>query len=287
MLVEAILLGVALGLSISLPCLGIYKLYRNKKNREEEEARKEVLRRENTRKFEAERIERIRIDGLAKRESTLLWLNITCDCAISSFEKIPDFLFGAQKHLTQAKTDFSERAFSPFWDSIEKSLEMIGGYGECIQNISKHMSSYKKYALRYDGTPPSFPLTDESIESVKSTTTVVDQFHAIVRLAQRDFQFASIYEQRKTNRILVSGFNTIAEAIHGIGDDITRTVRDFSTQTSALLGNIQNSIDTAHLQAQQSRSELIDIAERESHNQQLRHNQVLQRLNTIQFRTII
>jgi methyl-accepting chemotaxis protein len=46
----------------------------------------------------------------------------------------------------------------------------------------------------------------------------------IVRKAQRNFEFATIYEQRKTNEILIAGFATLGEAIYGLGSRLEQSI---------------------------------------------------------------
>ena len=50
----------------------------------------------------------------------------------------------------------------------------------------------------------------------------------VVRKAQKDFHFATIFEQRKTNKILVAGFSTLASAIYEIGDAISYSLNNLA-----------------------------------------------------------
>ena len=55
-------------------------------------------------------------------------------------------------------------------------------------------------------------------------TATAERMQAIVRKAQRNFQFATIYEQRKTNQILVAGFTTLAQALNQMTGQITASI---------------------------------------------------------------
>jgi methyl-accepting chemotaxis protein len=57
---------------------------------------------------------------------------------------------------------------------------------------------------------------------------------AMVRKAQCDFQFAIIYEQRKTNKILIAGFTNLAQALEGMGDRISASIDSLSGLVSDL-----------------------------------------------------
>jgi hypothetical protein len=54
----------------------------------------------------------------------------------------------------------------------------------------------------------------------------------IARLAQRDFQFATIFEQHKTNRILIQGFTGLGEAI-----------AEMTSRLEKAIGNLDDSVN--------------------------------------------
>lgn len=64
------------------------------------------------------------------------------------------------------------------------------------------------------------------------TAVTAERMKAIVRKAQRSFQFATIYEQRKTNQILIAGFTNLAEALDQMAYRITDSI-----------DNLTNSVD--------------------------------------------
>ena len=53
---------------------------------------------------------------------------------------------------------------------------------------------------------------------------------SIVRQAQKDFHFATIFEQRRTNGILVAGFANLGSAIEDMGSRIDGSIKTL-TQT--------------------------------------------------------
>ena len=90
-----------------------------------------------------------------------------------------------------------------------------------------------------ESTPPSLDL---GMEVLPDPTKTVERMHTIVRLAQRDFQFATIYEQRKTNqlldknnRLLEVGFSNLEQGLR----DIHRRIGDASVY---LAGSLSSSI---------------------------------------------
>jgi hypothetical protein len=50
-----------------------------------------------------------------------------------------------------------------------------------------------------------------------------------VRAAQRDFEFATIFEQRKTNRLLVAGFSTLGQAMGELASRFEASLSELAT----------------------------------------------------------
>jgi hypothetical protein len=59
------------------------------------------------------------------------------------------------------------------------------------------------------------------------------RFAAIVRKAQTNFQFAVIFEQRKTNQLLHTGFGNLGAAIYSLGDSINASLSNLSKSLQA------------------------------------------------------
>lgn len=147
--------------------------------------------------------------------------------SVHLFESMPEHLRTAEAHLDQAEVDFADGAFAPFWDSVEMAVQALGRFDESVALIKQHALSHadlvtdhkrndynivNKNKLThpglvekwqrdiYNGDPPAFPLASQSVAALAVGTDTSRRMNAIVRKAQRDFQFATIYEQRKTNQ---------------------------------------------------------------------------------------
>jgi hypothetical protein len=57
---------------------------------------------------------------------------------------------------------------------------------------------------------------------------------SIVRKTQSNFQFATIYEQRKTNQILVAGFTNLAQALEYMTQRISGSIGDLANSVDAV-----------------------------------------------------
>jgi methyl-accepting chemotaxis protein len=108
---------------------------------------------------------------------------------------------------------------------------------------------------------------------------------AIVRKAQRNFQFAMIYEQRKTNEILVEGFTDLAEALAGMTSQITTSINELASSVGELtstfnesMGEIYSRMDITTETTNQQHREIMD----EAYGQAERQEEVVEMLDNIQ-----
>jgi len=181
-----------------------------------------------------------------------------------SFEVVPQRLLRVERNLDQAESDFNEGVFAPFWDSIERAVFELCQADEKINEINDCSSSYTHAIDEYRGTIPEFPVDRNAVSKLAAASAdTATRMRQIVRAAQRNFQFASIYEQRKTNQLLVAGFKNLAQAIDQIGwqistsiDNLAQSVESLGTPISDLHSQIGASLQGIY-------SELGDIAEEE------------------------
>lgn len=167
--------------------------------------------------------------------------------SLSLFESLPAHLAAAERHLNQAQVEFSEGAFSPFWDAVERAAVELGSFGEGVDDIEASSSEYAETAKKYEDTSLAFPVARQSIERLKVGATTAGRMRDIVRTAQRDYQFASIYEQRRTNKILIAGFTNLGEALDQMAFSITRSIDSLASsvgQVAEKLDDIEDGISS-------------------------------------------
>jgi hypothetical protein len=205
--------------------------------------------------------------------------------SIDLFESMPQYLNNAERNLDQAEKDFNEGAFAPFWDSIETSANMLGRFNEGVRRINEHSSRYTELLGLFAGTHPRFPVALRSVSKLQVGTGTAQRMAVIVRNAQRNFQFATIYEQRKTNQILVSGFTNLAQALVQMTSRITSSIEELSNSVGFMTSTIEESARISH-----SRQEAIleaTIQSREEFSEQAteqaqREERALEMLDNIQ-----
>lgn len=200
--------------------------------------------------------------------------------SLSHFELIPEDIRGAELFLDQAEKNFSENAFAPFWDSIQYAAMQLADFDNRSQKIEENSSKYENYIKKYEDKPPQFPLAHTSIKKLTMVTTTAKRMQSIVRTAQRDFQFASIYEQRKTNQVLISGFTTLGQALDSMTWKITGSIDNLAGSVNSIHSTLSRHHDET-MRAESGRHNEIKEIELD---RATREKKVLKMLDNIQHR---
>ncbi len=179
--------------------------------------------------------------GAKRRQEQTRHLNAIrtlCSESLSTFEALPDQLLSAESHLDRAERNFSEHAFSPFWEAIEKAALCLGGFDAAVQRIAANSQQHAELTTRLRSSVPTFPIRAQSVRAMLAANTTNEHMRRIVHDAQRDFQFAVIYEQRRTNHILIAGFSTLGQAIDGLGDRLESSIQDLGKQIEHMSSSV-------------------------------------------------
>ncbi|MBI5408884.1 MAG: hypothetical protein HZA14_05920 [Nitrospirae bacterium] len=185
----------------------------------------------------------------------------------SILQSLPKDIDVAEHALDEAEGEFADGAFAPFWDAVERAATHLAHFDLGIQQILNHSASYKTERKMLDSTPPPFPL-DYTLPEVART---VDRMRCIVRLAQKDFHYATIYEQRKTNQLLVKGFTNLGQALSEMSRRLEASITALSGSISDLAVSNQENAQALLLSSESLREQLqSDAAERRSHEEQER-----------------
>lgn len=249
------------------------------------EAERERLRREEEARIAAHR---------AAQQSYQTELVKVSDGSLQTFEVLPKNLIEAESILDQAEQDFKEEAFAPFWDSIEQATLRLGRFDGGVASINHNLKRYRELSKVYEAKPPRFPIVIDSVKGMVAGNTTTDRMKAIVRQAQRNFQFASIYEQRKTNQILIAGFTNLAQALDGMGRRISESIDGLNTQVSEMstslnasmesLGEQMATVNQSTVAVSESVQGLHSTLQKEANDQAGRHDRALEMLDNIQRR---
>lgn len=205
-----------------------------------------------------------------------------CENSLTLFESMPGYLMSAEGHLNQAEIDFADGAFSPFWDSIEDAAKSLGRFDEGVQKVKNISSQYTGLIERYVGVPPQFPLERKTVEKLAVGTSTAERMKAIVRTAQRDFQFSSIYEQRKTNQILVAGFTNLGQALDRMTWQITDSIDNLTSSVESMASTLNESINMQLAKMTESNTQNHGEVMKAESEHVLRERKALEMLDNIQ-----
>jgi hypothetical protein len=217
--------------TLPITAIGLFVWYRYTKS---EEKRKRLAEEERKRQ-EADALRRaVERDHQKAQEQILGQIGVGINNALSVHDSIAGQLRSAGQALDVADREFADHAFAPFWDRVEKAATSLAYANEAMLTVNRRSVEYISLARRYEGKAPTFPINAEAVKELAGLRLCADRLDKTVRLAQRDFQFSMIYEQRKTNQLLVAGFTSLGEAIN-----------DMSWRISDSITNLEASIDEA------------------------------------------
>jgi hypothetical protein len=134
---------------------------------------------------------------------------------------------------------------------------MLGRFAEGVHGIKDCAARHTELVSKYEGTPPRFPVSVGYVKELGVGMRSAARMQNLVRKAQRDFRFSMIYEQRKTNEILVAGFEHLAEALEGMEWEISASI-------DALTGSVRTAGTTLSETAKMIDSRLTDLSARAS-----------------------
>lgn len=209
-----------------------------------DKAFEERLKRENDdRVAEAER-KRI-AEVAAKLEAECSNLALMRDSSHSKFHSLENLVNKADGWLDTAEKEFMERAFAPFWDALEHATNFLGAYHQSIGEIKTAASNYEVRSSRLSVSVPVFDVPEAGMPDARP---LASRLSSLGRAAQKDFQFATIYEQRKTNQLLYSGFGTLAVGLEQMQYAITDALDELSVSLGTRLDDLLT-VSTSHAEA--------------------------------------
>jgi hypothetical protein len=161
--------------------------------------------------------------SVAEREAQGLTsaLTRTYESSATLAVELPQHLSRAADCLRQAESEFKDNAFGPFWDAVENAAQQLAAFnGKAIQ-ISRQADEYYRTLNGKTHTFPSFPANDGNIPNPSS---VVSELRRMVRMGQTNFQFANIWEHRRTREVMIAGFRTLGDAVNNLGSTVENSL---------------------------------------------------------------
>lgn len=212
--------------------------------REEAKRKEDVEKRKDEQRKQEEQEERLKAkqaqDAITNECTSLTTLLNTSE---STFLSLRELVATANTHLDKAEREFKEGVFAPFWDEVEHATNMLAAYHQGVNTIDSNAAEYTRRSSKLSVSMPRFNIPKGKLPDARP---IAERLSNIVRKAQKDFQFATIYEQRKTNQLLYAGFGTLATAIDRMQNSIVDSLENLSTSLNTTLDDL---VITASAQA--------------------------------------
>jgi hypothetical protein len=153
-----------------------------------------------------------------------------------SIQKINSHLKRADSLLDVAEKEFDSRAFGPFWDAIEQAAVEVGQYRDGLDDLAKEAEWYQE---RLRGKDHTFPGWQQAMVPIGSPDGILARFRAVVRSGQTDFEFANIFEHRRTRQVLIAGFEHLGDALINLADSVEARLVLFERRLTQLVRQIE------------------------------------------------
>lgn len=202
------------------------------------------------RELDAENQKRAEESRQAEQHTLALRLVTLVSDSVQTASTLPQLVRESESALDSAEQEFSDGAFAPFWDAVETAATRLATFNNTVQQLIQNSTFHRSESSKLDTRPAPFQL---GVDTLPDASHTAHRMRSVVRRAQKDFHFATIYEQRKTNQLLVAGFSTLGQAINELGDRLDSSLESLassisiaiSDQTSALVSELETSREQA------------------------------------------
>ncbi len=126
---------------------------------------------------------------------------------------LPRTLREADLFLGHAEKEFYERAYAPFWENIEQAALRFGAFNSNLTRLETAVASYRSVLT---GQVHNFPPLTIHPGDLPNPGRVADKLRQLVRMGQKDFEFATIWGHRKNQKVIIEGFRNLGEAISSL-----------------------------------------------------------------------
>ena len=179
--------------------------------------------------------EKANLNRIINEQSNLKHMINSCE---NKIEELHRLIEDAEYHLDKADAEFSEGVFAPFWDEIEHATNSLAAYHQNINELARTGQDYARRANQLAVKVPAFSLPLHKLPDARPTA---QRLAKIVRKAQKDPDFAKIYELRRTNQLLYQGFRSLGDALYSMGDQISYSLDGLSDRLNVSLNDLLDS----------------------------------------------
>jgi len=145
--------------------------------------------------------------------------------ANKNLKKLREISLKIDRSIKKTETEFNDNAFSSYWDNIEILISYFLEYNSNLRDFPYSRERYYDLLKGRKHNFPEFPIIKTMLPNIESQ---LKEFKRVVRFGITNYEFASIYEHRKTRKVLIDSFNNLAEALNNIENKVDQALTNFN-----------------------------------------------------------
>jgi hypothetical protein len=155
---------------------------------------------------------------------------------------LPIILGDAEITLDRAHDELRSLLPSPFWEAMEEVVASLNTFQQALSVIEARRSAYLTQAAQLGGSVPEFTL---GVSVLPDPAATHSRLNRLYREAQALDRFPIVYEQRRTNAILIAGFRSLGQAIERLGGRIVDEISSLAASLDCRLVNLESSLESS------------------------------------------
>lgn len=224
------------------------------KSNKEEQLKQEELERERERKRKEEQLKWNAVNRIRALSNIA---RLVSDAQLSA-AALPLQMSEAELSLDLAEKEFSEGLYSPFWEAMESAAQHLNFFSQTLQIIN---DAQRQHALEAPPLAPDAVSFSLGVTVLPSPSATNQRMKALYRQAQKDPHFAQIYEQRRTNAILIEGFRSLGEALTYLGDRLESELRSLGDTIDFRLSDLESALRDSSKEMNRQHEALLQSAQ--------------------------
>lgn len=157
-------------------------------------------------------------------------------------ESLPALLDRAAFHVSRAEIELKDDSVGAFWDEVENATRCFAQYSNGVEAIS---SISENHAKRRAALPVQYQPEPLALQALADGEHIVLRMGKLVKQARRNPQWESIFQQRRTNDILVHGFHNLGNALETLQEAIASRFNDLAETLHSSLENLASDYSSA------------------------------------------
>lgn len=177
-------------------------------------------------------------------------IEAAADRAVAVFESLPAIIDEIDAFRDDATIQWEAGAFSPFWSDIEQAYQSLGRFNDCVNDLRHLARTYGSSVVTMSeefgstGWPP-FPVDINAVAVTEVAEERAKNIHGLVYDAQRNPTFAIIWEQRRNTSVLIAGFKSLEQAVHGMQASLTASIGHLKEAVTAGLDRVTDAVEAS------------------------------------------